>query len=62
MQDIILIQIILVLNFLKIVSKPNQMEHANNVKNITKLIHMETVFQLLEDLVMTTVLFINMLI
>ncbi len=62
MKDIISIQIILVLHFLKIVSRSNQMEHVKNVKHIMKLIHMETVFQSLEDLVMTTVLFINMLI
>lgn len=62
MKDIILIQITLVLHFLKIVSKSNQMEHVKNVKHIMKLIHMETVFQSLEDHVMTTVLFINMLI
>lgn len=62
MKDIILIKITFVLNFLKIASKPNQMEHAKNVKKITKLIQMETAFQSLEDHVMTTALFINTLI
>lgn len=60
MKDIISIQITFVLNFLKIVLKPTKMDVVLNVKNITKLIHKEIVFQSLEDHVMITALFINM--
>lgn len=60
MKDIISIQITFVSNFLKIVLKPTKMDVVPNVKSTTKLINKEIVFQLLEDHVMITALFINM--
>lgn len=62
MKDIISIQITFVSNFLKIVLKPPKMDAVPNVNNTTNSIHKEIVFQLLEDHVMITALFINLLI